>query len=91
MNNRIGEFIEPSTVLHHDKRSKIVAIDQDGVIKRYSTTQVQLFIAQPSVLYDAIAERDIEKRYIELTPKEDEPTHEEKNIQLNVDSQSYGE
>ena len=35
LNNRIGEFIGPFTVLLHDERSKIIAIDHDGVIKRY--------------------------------------------------------
>ena len=37
VNGRIGEFIGPFTVLLHDGRSKIVPIDQDGGIKRYST------------------------------------------------------
>ena len=33
MNNHIGEFIGSLTVLHNE-RSKIVAIDQNGFIKR---------------------------------------------------------
>ena len=38
VNSRIREFIEPIIVLHCDERSKIVAIDQDVAIKRYSTS-----------------------------------------------------
>ena len=39
VNYGIGEFIEPFTVLHHDERSYIAALDQDGVVKLYSTSQ----------------------------------------------------
>ena len=39
----------------------------------------------------SIVERDIEDRNAEATPKEDDPMHEENNIQLSVGSQSYGE
>ena len=33
----IGECFGTFTVLHHHERSKIIAIDKDGLIKRYST------------------------------------------------------
>ena len=91
MNNRIGEFIGPFTVVRHDERSSIVAIDEDGVIKRYYTSQIRPFMAQPSVLDDAIVECDIEDRKTQATPKEDELMHEEDSLQLNVDSQSLTE
>ena len=57
VNNRIGEFIGPFTLLHHDDRSKTVAIDQDGVIKRYYASQIITFLEQPSMLDDSITER----------------------------------
>ena len=91
VNSRIVEFIGPYTVPHHDERSKIVGTDHDGVIKRYSTSQAQSFEAQPSVLYDAITEREIGDRHSEGTPKDGKPTYDEKKIQLNVNSQPYGE
>ena len=34
VNNLIGEFFQPFSVLHHDERSKTLAIDQNGAIKR---------------------------------------------------------
>ena len=40
VNNRIGEFIGPFIVLHHDECSNIVAKDQDAAIRRYT-----LFVA----------------------------------------------
>ena len=60
VNNRIGEFIGTFTVLHYDERSKIVAIDQNGVIKRHSTLQIRPFLEQLSMLGDSITERKIE-------------------------------
>ena len=91
MNSRKVEFIGPFTVPHHDERSKIIGIDHDGVIKQYSTSQIRPFIAQPSVLDDAITERDIGDRHSEAIPKEDEPIYDEKKIQVNVNSQLYDE
>ena len=63
MNNRIEEFIGSITVLHHDERSKIVTIDQDGVIKRYSKSQIRLFLEQPLMLDDSITESKIQDRH----------------------------
>ena len=91
MNIRIGEFIGSFTVLHHDERSKIAAIDQDGTIKRYSSSQIRPFVAQPSELDDAKADRKIEDCHTKANPTEDEPTHDEKIVQLNFYSQPYGE
>ena len=34
INYFIVDFAETFTVLHHDERSKIIAIDQNGIIKR---------------------------------------------------------
>ena len=73
MNNRIGEFIGPFTVLHHDERSKIVAIDYDGAIKRYSTSHTRPFLEQYSMLDDFIAERMIEDRHDKTYKEPDEP------------------
>ena len=42
VDSRIRELIGPFIVLHHVERSKTVAIDQDRVIKRYSTSQTRL-------------------------------------------------
>ena len=91
VNSRMGEFIAPFTVLHQDKRSKIVAIDQDRVIKRYSTSQIRPFLEQPSVLDDYIKERKIEDTHNKTNYDLDEPELDEDNIQLNVDQQLYGE
>ena len=60
MDNRIGEFIRAFAVLNHDERSKIIAIDPDGVIKRYPNLQIRPFLEQPSMVDDSIAERKIE-------------------------------
>ena len=87
VNNRIREFIGPFTVLHHDERSKIVAIDQDGVIKRFSTSQIRLFLEKPSMLDDSITERKIEDRHDKTYKEPDEPELDGDNVQLNVDQQ----
>ena len=91
MSNRIGEFIGPFTVLHHDERSRIVFIDQDGVIKRYSASQIRPFLEQPSMLDDFITERKIENRQDKTDKDPNEPEFDGVNAQLNVDQQSYGE
>ena len=92
--NRIGEFIGPFTVLHHDESSKIVAIYQKGVIKRYSTSQIRLFLEQPSMHGDSIRECKIEDRQEKMNKEPDEPDEPEydgDNVQMNVEQQSYGE
>ena len=91
VNNCIGHFIGPFTVLHHDERSNAAAVDQDGVIKRYTTSQTRPFLEQPSMLDDSITERKIEDRHDKTTKKPDEPELDGDNVQLNVDQQSYGE
>ena len=97
VNNSIREFIGPFTVLHHDERSKIVAIDQDGVIKRYSTSKIGPFLEQPSILDDSITERKIEERLEKMNKEPDEPDepdvpeYDGDNVQMNVDQQLYGE
>ena len=40
--------------------SKIVAIDQEKAIKRYSTSLTRQFLKQPFMLDDSITERKIE-------------------------------
>ena len=91
VNNRIGELIGPFTVLHHEERSKIVAIDQGGVIKRYSTSQTRPFLEQPSMLDDSITERKIEDRHEIMNQEPDEPDESDEpeyygdNVQMNVD------
>ena len=54
VDNRIGGFIGLFTVLHRDERSKIFAIEQDGVIKRYTTSQIRPSLEQPTMLDDSI-------------------------------------
>ena len=90
VNIRIGEFIGQFTVLHHDERSMIVAIDQDEVIKRYSTSQIRPFIEQTSMLNNSIVERKIEDRHYKTCKEPDEPVFDGDNEQINVDQQSYG-
>ena len=91
MNYRIGEFIGPFSVLHHDERSYIVTIDQDRIIKRYSTSQIRPFLEQTSLLDDSFAECKIEDRHEKMNKKPDEPEFDGDNVQMNVDEQSYGE
>ena len=62
VSNHIGEKIGPFTVLHHDERSKIVSTYQDGGIKRYSTSQMRLFLEQPLMSDVFITEHNIEDR-----------------------------
>ena len=66
-------------------------IDHDGAINWYSSSQIRPFVEKPSVLGDSIADRGIEDFHTESASKEDEPAYDEKNIQLNVDYESYGE
>ena len=89
MNNRIGDFIGSFTVLHHDDRSKIVIIDQDGIIKRYYTSQIRPFLEQPSMLIDSITERKVEDRYVKTDNDPDEPEFDGSKVQLSVEQQSY--
>ena len=89
--NRIDELIGPFTKIHHDERSKIVSIDQNGITKWYSSSQIRPFIEQPSELDDAIAERSIEDNRKQTQQDKGEPLQHEENVQLNVDPQSYGE
>ena len=88
MNIRIGEFIRPFTVLHRDESSKIVALNEDGVIKRYSTSQIRQFLEQPSMLDDSVAEHRIEDCHEKMNKKPDEPDepqYDGDNVQMNVD------
>ena len=87
VNNRIEEFIGPFTALHNDERSAIVAIDQDGVIKRYSSSQIRPFLKQPSMLDDSITERNIEGRHVRADKHPDEPEFDCDNVKLNIDKQ----
>ena len=57
VNSGVEDFIVQFIVLHHDERSKIVTIDQYGVIKRYSTSHIRPFLEQASMLDDSIIER----------------------------------
>ena len=91
MNNRIGKFIVPFTALHHDECSKIVAIDQNGAIKRYCTSKIRSFLNQHSMLYDSVTERKIEDRHVKTRIDPYEPEYDGDNVQLNVYRQSYGE
>ena len=91
VNNCIGEFIGPFPVMHHYKRSKTVTIDQDGVIKRYSRSQIRPFLEQPSMLDDSIAQRKIEDWHDKMYRETDESEIDGDNVQLNVDEQSYEE
>ena len=63
VNNREGEINGPFIILHHDERSKIVAIDQDSVIKRYLTSQIRPFLIKTSMFDDSIIDRKIEDRH----------------------------
>ena len=90
VNSGIGELIGPFTATHHYERFKIVAIDQDGVIKRYYTSHIRPFLEQPSMLDDSIPERKIEDRHEEVNKGPDEPGEPEyngDNVQMNVDLQ----
>ena len=62
-NNRTEKFIGPFTVYHHDERSKIIAIFQDGAIKRYSASRIRPLFEQPSMLDDSITERKMVDRH----------------------------
>ena len=84
MSNRIGEFIGSFTVLHHDERCKSFAIDQNGVIKRYSTSQIGPFLERTSMLDDSIKERKMEDRDEKTDKGPDEPEFDRENVQLNV-------
>ena len=90
MNNRIGEFIALFTVRNCYERSKIVAIDQDGVIKRYSTSQIRPFLEQPSMPDNSITERKIEEHHAKTDNDPKESEYDGDNVQLNVGQQSYG-
>ena len=63
VNSRIGEVIGSFTVLHHDECSKIVFIDQNGAIKRYSTSKIRPFLKQQSMIDESITERKTEDRH----------------------------
>ena len=88
---RIEEFIGPFTVPHHNECSKIVAKDQERVIKRYSTSQIRPFWEQLSMIDDSMTERKIKDRHGQTEKDPDEPEYEDSNVQLNVDQQLYGE
>ena len=85
VNNCIIEFIGSFTVLHHHDRSRIVALGQDGVSKRYTTSQIRTYLEQPPVLEDSITERKIEGRLVKTENDPDKPEYDGANEQLNVD------
>ena len=91
MNNHIGEFIAPFTVFDHYERSKIVDIDQNGIMKRYSISQIRPFLKQPSMFDDSITKRKINDRHDETNKDPDEFEFDGENVQFNVDQQLYGE
>ena len=85
VNSHIREFIRQFTVLHHYERSKIVAIDQDEAIKRYSISQIRPLLEQPSMLDDSITECQIEDRRDRTDKYPDEPEVHDDNVLLNFD------
>ena len=91
VSNRIGELIGPFNVLHYDECCKIIPIDQDGVIKRYSTSEIRLFLEQPSMIDVSITERKIEDRHDKAYEEPNEPEVDDDSAQLNFELQSYGE
>ena len=58
-------------VSHH--LTKIVAIDQDGVIKHYSTSQIRTFVEQSSMIADSITTHNIEDHHEKTYMDADEP------------------
>ena len=84
MTNGKEELIGPFNVLHDEERSRIVVIDQDGVIKRYSTSLIIIFLEQLSILDDFITELQIEVRHVKVGRKSDEPEFYGVDLQLNV-------
>ena len=85
INIQIREVIGPLIIIDNCKRSRIVSIDQDGVIKQYSTLQIRLFLENPSMLDDSITERKIEERHAKTDNNPDEPEFNDENVQLNVE------
>ena len=71
MKSCIHEFIEPLTVLNHDERFKIAAIDQHRAIKGYFTSQIRPFLDQPSMLDEFITQRKIEDQRDKMDKYED--------------------
>ena len=89
MNKRRRELTGPFRVIRHDERSKTVAIDQDGVVKRYFTSQIRLFLEQPSMLDDSTTDRKFNDSHFKTDDDRDEPELDGDNVLLNVDQQSY--
>ena len=89
MNNHEGKFIGTLTITHHDEHSKIIAIDQYGAIKRYSTSQIRPFLGQSSMLDESISARKIEDRHEKTDKDPDEPEYHSDDVQLDVDQQSF--
>ena len=64
-----------------------MSIDQDRVIKRYSTSQIIPFLEQPSILDNSITERKIKDSRVKMNKEPDEPDESEydgDNVQINV-------
>ena len=61
VNNRIGRFLGPFIVLYHDEWYKIIVIDQNGVIKRYSCFSNKIF--SKKALHDTVADQGIEESH----------------------------
>ena len=80
--------------MRHDDRSKIVAIDLDGVIKLYSTSLMRPFLEKPSTLDESITERKIEDRHEKMNKEPDEPDKPDYDryiVRMNADQQSNEE
>ena len=75
-------------IVYHEDHSRIAAIDQDGVIYRYSSLHIRPFLGQTSVLDHAITDRDIEDQHKERTEDRDEPAQNEEHVQYNAYLQS---
>ena len=85
VNNRTGEFIGSFTVLNHDERYKIVAVDQDGVTKLSSTSQVRSLLEKPPMFDDSITERNTEDRRDKTYNERDKSEFDGDNVHLNGD------
>ena len=62
----MGELVELYMILHHDEDSKTAAIDDDGVIRSYSSAQIRPFPEQPSAVKDVIVDREIKNWHKEI-------------------------
>ena len=91
VNSRVDQFIRPFSILHHDERSRFVARDQKGFIKRYSLSQIRAFPERFSMLDDRMTKRKFEDGHEKKIKDPDEPQYDSDNVKLNVEKQSYGD